>query len=262
MTARAAARLNLSIYDDASCNISKGRHFTFMKAVLNAALSALLLTAAAPAYAQLLEDFPAPEIAPQDVPEPPTIDLQPAPEEPSLADEVEQARPDIIITNDAERAQKLDELFAKLKAEDDSDAANLIAEEIWAVWLRSGSASIDYVLGRGNAAQKSGRVDLAARMYDHVIRLEPDYAEGWIRSGRLALENKELARAAAEITQGLIYEPRHFYGLWTLGNIFEQLGQKDEAFEAYSEALKVYPALEPVKERVEFLSGDVEGEAL
>ena len=225
-----------------------------------------MIAAALPAGAQLLEDLPAPELAPESlpeaVPEPPAIDLQPAEEEPSLADGVANARDDIIITNDAERAQKLDELFAKLKTENDADAANLIAEEIWAVWLRSGSASIDYVLGRGNAAQKSGRFELAARMYDHVIRLEPDYAEGWIRSGRLALENKELGRAASEISQGLIYEPRHFYGLWTLGNIFEQLGQNDEAFEAYSEALKIYPALEPVKERVEFLSGDVEGEAL
>ena len=233
-----------------------------MKPVFYVLFALALLCSALPASAQLLEDIPVPEVLPEAIPEPPALDMQPAPKEPSLADGVAEARPDIIITNDAERAQKLDDLFAKLKAEDDADAANLIAEEIWAIWLRSGSASIDYVLGRGNVAQKSGDYDLAARMYDHVVRLEPTYAEGWMRSGRLALENKELSRAAAEITQGLIYEPRHFYGLWTLGNIFEQLGQNDEAFEAYSEALKIYPALTAVKDSVEYLSGDVEGEAL
>ncbi len=236
----------------------------FMKRLMTSALGLLCLAVAPVTAAQLLPDLPETQILPDAIPEPPAIDLQPVPEvkEPSQADGAADARPDIIITSDAERAEKLDALFAKLKKTDDSDAANLVAEEIWAIWLRSGSASIDYVLGRGNTAQKAGRIELAARMYDHVIRLEPGYAEGWIRSGRLALENKELSRAAAEITQGLIYEPRHFYGLWTLGNIFEQLGQKDEAFEAYSEALKLYPALKPVKERVEYLSGDVEGEAL
>lgn len=202
-------------------------------------------------------------------PDPALPDLAPAPElesdaEPSesLADAAAKARPDIIITNDAERAQKLDELFEKLaKTEDESDA-NLVAEEIWAVWLQSGSASIDYVLVRGSTAQKSGNLKLAARMYDHVIRLEPEYAEGWVRSGRLALETGDLGQAMHDVTQGLVYEPRHFYALWTLGNIFEKLGQNDEAFEAYTEALKLYPALKAVKDRVDYLSDDVEGEAL
>lgn len=199
------------------------------------------------------------------LPDPVLPDLAPAPDmepEESLADAAAKARPDIIITNDAERAQKLDELFEKLaKTEDESDA-NLVAEEIWAVWLQSGSASIDYVLVRGSTAQKSGDLKLAARMYDHVIRLEPEYAEGWVRSGRLALDAGDLGQAMHDVTQGLVYEPRHFYALWTLGNIFEKLGQNDEAFEAYTEALKLYPALKAVKDRVDYLSDDVEGEAL
>lgn len=254
----------------------------FMRLIFTAALGAILFGSAMPVFAQTggndsgqertappsdnaLPDETDRRLVPDNTPEPPSIDMQPAPEpdkKPGVTDGMEDTRDDIIITSDAERAQKLDELFAKLKTVEDADEANLVAEEIWAIWLRSGSASIDYVLGRGNVAQKAGNTELAVRMYDHVIRLEPEYAEGWIRSGRLALEEKNLSRAAAEITQGLIYEPRHFYGLWTLGNIFEQLGQTDEAFEAYSEALKVYPALKPVKERVEYLSGDVKGEAL
>ena len=253
-----------------------------MRLIFIAALGGILFGSALPVFAQsggddsvqertaprsdnAVPDGSAPDAAPDNIPDPPSIDMQPAPEpykRPGLTDGMEDTRDDIIITSEAERTQKLDELFAKLKTIEDEKAANLVAEEIWAIWLRSGSASIDYVLGRGNVAQKSGDIKLAARMYDHVIRLEPKYAEGWIRSGRLALEEKNLSRAAAEITQGLIYEPRHFYGLWTLGNIFEQLGQTEEAFEAYSEALKVYPALKAVKDRVEYLSGDVEGEAL
>ena len=256
------------------------RRFFISAPVLFAALASGFVSAAATAQsseppALLIEPEPVPVPIPDPDPntdadtdsdtdsaDPNSSDVAPYSTPDSLADAAAQARPDIIITSEAERTQKLDELFETLAATEDENDANLVAEEIWAVWLRSGSASIDYVLMRGNTAQKSGDLDLAARMYDHVIRLEPEYAEAWVRSGRVALETGDFGQAIHDITQGLIYEPRHFYALWTLGNIFEKLGQNDEAFEAYTEALKLYPALKAVKDRVEYLSSAVEGEAL
>lgn len=173
-----------------------------------------------------------------------------------------EARPDIIIHSARDRQEQLDRLFEELVKIDDADKANLVAEEIWAIWLQSGSASVDYLLLRGTDAQTRGDHTLAQRMFEHVIRLAPDYAEGYTRAGRLALEQEKLGQAMADITKSLILEPRQFYSLWTLGNIFERLGRNDEAFEVYSEALRLYPALETVKDRVEFLSQDVEGESL
>ena len=173
------------------------------------------------------------------------------------------SRPDYSqLTPQAERMAKLDHLFERLQAESEAEDANLIAEEIWAVWLDSGSASVDFIIRRATSAQKSGELDLARRLFDHVTALSPDYAEGWARSGRLAFENKDFGRALTETTQSLVQEPRHFYALWTLGNIFEQLGRQDEALETYREAHKLYPALKAVKERLDALQSDIDGDVL
>ena len=166
------------------------------------------------------------------------------------------------LTEEAERTAKLDSYFERLKAETNPEDANLIAEDIWAVWLDSGSDTVNFILRRGTSAQKRNDIKLARRMYDHVTTLNPDYAEGWARSSRLALEEKDLSRALNEAAQALIYEPRHFYALWTMGNVFEQLGRQDEALEAYREANKLYPELKAVKDRLGALQSDIDGDVL
>lgn len=99
-------------------------------------------------------------------------------------------------------------------------------------------------------------------MFDHVTTLSPEYAEGWARSSRLAMEQKDLSRALTEAAQALILEPRHFFALWTMGNIFEQLGRQEEALEAYREANKLYPELKAVKDRLEAMQSAIDGDVL
>lgn len=177
---------------------------------------------------------------------------------PALSNKPDYSR----LTPEAERAARLEALFERLSTIDDPETGNLVAEEIWAIWLDSGSPSVNLLLKRGTAAQKKGDEDLARLMFEKVKELEPDYAEGWSRSGRLAFNERDFGKALVDITQALIYEPRHFYALWTLGNIFEQLGRMDEAFEAYSEAHKLYPALQAVEDQMNKLRKDVEGDVL
>jgi len=194
-----------------------------------------------------------------------TPDEPPEPENETIIDSEEalQPKPDYSdLTEEAERSAKLDAYFERLKAETNPEDANLIAEDIWAVWLDSGSDTVNFILRRGTAAQKRNDNKLARRMYDHVTTLNPDYAEGWARSSRLALEEKDLSRALNEAAQALIYEPRHFYALWTMGNVFEQLGRQGEALEAYREANKLYPELKAVKDRLGTLQSDIDGDVL
>jgi len=197
------------------------------------------------------EPIETPDIAPEDVIESEDI-LEPAIEKPDYSD----------LTEEAERSKRLDELFKRLKAETNSEDANLVAEEIWAIWLDSGSDTVNFILRRGTAAQKRNDKKLARRMFDHVTTLNPDYAEGWARSSRLALEEKDLSRALNEAAQALVYEPRHFYALWTMGNVFEQLDRQDDALEVYREAHKLYPELKAVKDRLGSLQSDIDGDVL
>jgi len=78
----------------------------------------------------------------------------------------------------------------------------------------------------------------------------------------LALEENNLSRALTEATRTLVLEPRHFYALWTMGNVFEQLGRGDEALEAYREANKLHPQLKAVKDRLAELESTINGDVL
>ena len=175
-----------------------------------------------------------------------------------LRDDTDYSR----LSETEEKSARLEKLFEKLAAEEDKDQAELIAEEVWALWTRSGSASIDLALRRGSDAQGRGNIVLSRRMFDNVTELEPDYAEGWARSGRLALAENNLDRAIAELTKALIIEPRHFYALWSLGTVMEKLERYEDALAIYDEAHKLYPALEPVANRRSALQSSVEGDVL
>jgi len=197
--------------------------FGIMKTILFSL--GLTLTFAGHAFAQ--DNRPTIEIEPPDPIETPEQPRELAPEtiiesEEDLAPTIE--KPDYsALTEEAERTAKLEGLFDRLQAESNAEDANLIAEEIWAIWLDSGSDTVNFILRRGTAAQKRSDNKLARRMFDHVTTLNPDYAEGWARSSRLALEEKDLSRALVEATQALIYEPRHFYALWTMGSAKNRL---------------------------------------
>ena len=166
------------------------------------------------------------------------------------------------LTPNAERQARLEGLFERLKDEADAQSAELIAEEIWALWLDSGSDTVNFILRRGMAAQTRGELKLARHMFDNVTTLEPDYPEGWARSSRLAYEEEDFSRALTEASRTLVIEPRHFYALWTMGNVFEKLGRQEEALEAYREAGKLYPELKAVKERLGTLESNVKGDVL
>lgn len=235
-----------------------------MRFLLTALIFALPFTAAA-------QDLPAPEPipSPQFEPVQPQIEMAP-PTENEKADEIEgediipeSLEPDYSkLSPRAEREARLNDLFIKLAAREDEESANLVAEEIVAIWMESGSASVNLLLRRGSEAGGKGNAKLARKMYNRVVDFEPDFAEGWARSARLALTQKDYNRALNESLKTLELEPRHFYTLWTLGNVFEALNRPDEALEAYREANRLYPELKAVKDRLEQLEIEIGGSVL
>ena len=239
---------------------------------LSALITILALNMGAIAYAQEA-DLPPPAPAPKDLPpkdlskvNPPKPDLKNQEKitivplhkpEASLL-----ARKDLTVRSEIDREKMLDRLFIELKNSPSEEDAKITAEEIWAVWLQSGSASVDLLLHRGIAAQNNGDLKLARRMYDHVLRLAPNYPEGWSRSGRLAAETDDLKRAVNDTLKALSLEPRHFYALWTLGNLLEMLGKPEQAFEVYEHAHKLYPKHKQINDRYNRLKESAKGKAL
>ena len=202
-----------------------------------------------------IPEIEVPEVETDDVPEEDELLDLPGPD---IAPEVTE--PDYSkLPPKAEREARLQTLFEDLASRTDEESASLVAEEIWAIWLDSGSASVNLVLRRGSDAAAKARPKQARIFYNHTLDLAPDFAEGWARSARLALEQKDYNRALNEAIKALTLEPRHFYALWTMGNVFEALDRQDEALEAYREANRLYPELKAVKDRLATMEKEVEG---
>ena len=155
-----------------------------------------------------------------------------------------------------------DEMFDKLKNAPSESEANDIAQDIWASWMESGSATVDMVMQRGVEAQRAGDPVTARIFYDRAILIEPDYPEAWFRRAGLFLAEENFPEALRDLNETLKLEPRHF-GAWAgLGSIFEAMGAEDQALEAWREALAIYPHMREGLQAEKRLTKIAEGQGL
>ena len=157
------------------------------------------------------------------------------------------------------RGRSIDFLFEALKAAPDAETAKLIENRIWALWFTSGSDTADLLMTRVKQAMEANDADLALRLLDAIIALNPEYAEAWNRRATLYFTKKDYAHALADISQVLAREPRHFGALTGLGMILQDMGEDKRALEAFRRALEIDPHLQKVPEFVKALSEKIDG---
>jgi tetratricopeptide (TPR) repeat protein len=159
----------------------------------------------------------------------------------------------------AERNRGLDFLFGALKAAPDEVSAKHVEARIWAVWLQTPSDTAALLMTRAKAALEAQNLDAALKLLDAVVKLRPDYIEGWNRRATLYYLKNDYAQSLQDLEQVLIREPRHFGALAGLGMIMQDLGDDKRALDAFRKALALNPHLEKVPELVKQLSEKVEG---
>ncbi|MGF1445688.1 MAG: tetratricopeptide repeat protein [Pikeienuella sp.] len=208
------------------------------KAVLSVCIAVTVATG--PAAAQF---------APPD-PEPPVI--IPAPPEPLQAPD----EPDF-----EDRAASLDALFAALATAGEHEWEPL-QQQIMAVLARSDSPTMTFLLSRGTKAMRERDYDTALLFLDDLVRLAPDFAEGWNRRATVHFLMENYAQSVADIQRTLVLEPRHFGAMAGLGIILDRLEQDAEAYRVFQRALEIHPNLEGAKEAVSRLEPDVRGRDL
>jgi tetratricopeptide (TPR) repeat protein len=159
------------------------------------------------------------------------------------------------------RRSQLDALFKSLAKNDNPDWQS-VQNEIWARWSRSGSPAMDLLLMRAESAMENRQLELALRFLDDLVRLAPDFAEGWNKRATVYFLLEEYGRSVADIERTLALEQRHFGALSGLGMILERLGDKKGAMRAYRRGLEVHPNLPGAAQGVERLAPDVDGREL
>ncbi|WP_136682588.1 tetratricopeptide repeat protein [Falsirhodobacter xinxiangensis] len=158
-------------------------------------------------------------------------------------------------------AQDMDALYDQL-AKATPEEAPRIERQITAEWSKSGSASMDLLLARGNEALEAGDIDAAIEHFTALTDHAPDFAEGW-NARALAFFQKGLyGQAVEDIGRTLTLNPHHFGAISGLAAMFEEMDRPKQALEAYKAALAIHPNLAGVREAVDRLEADTEGQEI
>lgn len=158
-----------------------------------------------------------------------------------------------------DKTKNLDFLFGALKAAPDEESAKAVEARIWSLWTATNSDTAALLMLRVKLAMDSKDMDVALKLLDAVIKLRPDYIEGWNRRATLYYMQNDYTRSMEDIRQVLIREPRHFGALAGLGMIMQETGDEKHALDAFRRALAINPHLEKIPDLVKTLSEKVEG---
>jgi tetratricopeptide (TPR) repeat protein len=154
---------------------------------------------------------------------------------------------------------RLDGLFERLQGASNPLEAKLVEQAIWQIWMQSGSDTVDLLMANGTNAMATGDYPKAMKMFDSVVQVDPDYAEGWNKRATLYFLMGDFQASMADIQKTLELEPRHFGALSGLGQILDRIDDAPGALKAYRRALAADPQMESVRERVKELTLKVKG---
>lgn len=167
----------------------------------------------------------------------------------------------LLLAAPAMAGTRLDDLFQQLQTASDEEAG-AITQNIWIEWSKSGSASMDLLLRRGQDALSAGDPQAAIDHLTALIDHAPDFAEGYNERATAYFQIGEIGLSVADIAKTLALNPRHFGALAGLGMIFEQLNEPDKALEVYREALTLNPHMKEVRAGVTRLEAQLGGQEL
>ncbi|MDO5706050.1 MAG: hypothetical protein Q4G49_13430 [Paracoccus sp. (in: a-proteobacteria)] len=140
----------------------------------------------------------------------------------------------------AENAPDMNALFAQL-AQTEGEGWRIAESDILREWSRSGSASMDLLLRRGEEALDAGDPVSAIGHLTALTDHAPDFAAGFQARAAAYAMRGDYGPAAADLARALELEPRHFGALTQLGGMLEEMGDQPRARVAYRASLDIHP---------------------
>ena len=153
----------------------------------------------------------------------------------------------------------LSDLLRDLAEAETEQAADRLERQVRQEWAKSGSASMDLLLKRGQDAMDVDNIEAAMEHLTALPDHAPDFAEGWHALALAYYRADMFGPAADALERTLALNPDHFGALRGLGAIFEQVNKPDLAYDAYSRVLTLRPHDSDVIEALERLERRVTG---
>ena len=152
-------------------------------------------------------------------------------------------------------------LFQRLLITEDSGEAATIEEQIWRLWIYSGRDAVDRRMEAGIHHMGRGELRDALNVFDDVVGMAPNHAEGWNKRATVHYLMGNLEASVRDIQETLNLEPRHFGALSGLGLIYSQLDRLEAALKAFEGALKIHPHQAGIKANIKALRDALKGRA-
>jgi tetratricopeptide (TPR) repeat protein len=194
--------------------------------------------------------------------QPPSEQASPAPQAPDTRTPGPAAKKKAEQAVPKDKEAMLAELYAHLATATGAEQAAELSKTIEGLWLHSGSDTIGVLMRRGLQAVNERRNDLALKMFDAVVELAPDYAEGWSRRAFVYYLQNDTEHAVGDLRRALALDPNHYKALDGLARILRESGQKKSALRAYQQLLRINPYASGAKEAASELSVEVEGQGI
>jgi len=157
---------------------------------------------------------------------------------------------------------RLPDLFAKLRAAASAAEASAVEQRIWEIWVEAPDRETAKLMEHGLAAMGGNDEEEALDAFTAVVEHDENFAEGWNKRATIEFVMGNYDASVADIEHTLALEPRHFGALSGLGQIYLALDRKRPALRAFRAALAINPFLEGVREKIEELKKDLEGDPI
>ena len=148
---------------------------------------------------------------------------------------------------------RLDTLFVRLHEAPSWAEARKVEGRIWSIWLESEDENLNTIMRQGILAMNVRDYSGALEAFNSIIRVAPDFAEGWNKRATLYWLMGELQKSIDDIKRTLALEPRHFGALSGLGMIRKKQERPADAIEAYRRALAIYPTMPNAADQIKIL---------
>jgi tetratricopeptide (TPR) repeat protein len=143
-------------------------------------------------------------------------------------------------------------LFKALRDQDDLVRA-LVESSIWHVWSRSGDPKVDGLFAAGVEQMNHGQAQAAIDTFSQIIRLKPDFAEGWNKRATVYYFIGEYDKSLRDCDEVIKRNPKHWGALSGYGQIYLQLDKPEQALAYFQRALAANPNLQQIEQMIEQL---------
>jgi len=157
---------------------------------------------------------------------------------------------------------RLDELFRDLQSAPSDELAEAVEEEIWTIWLDHPGKEVLTLMHAGVQLLHEDEFSSALSIFDRIVKVAPDYAEGWNKRANAYYLMGDYDAAVSDIRHTLMLEPRHFGALAGLGLVYIAIDQPAAALRAFEGALAINPHMAGAREQVEKLRQTLGGAPL